>query len=90
MNPGCPRYQVDSRLGSLKELLWGTLYEKVTYFASVLPNLVKLFAEVIIFIRPIYELEDLTTYADDNYLGAENEILTLAIHEIKRKINIVT
>ena len=25
-----------------------------------------------IFIRPIYKIEDLTTYADDNYLGADN------------------
>ena len=28
-----------------------------------------------IFIRPIYDKEALTTYADDNYLGAENNII---------------
>ena len=43
-----------------------------------------------IFIRPIYNIEDLTTYADDNYLGAENRILLNAIDEIKRKITRVS
>ena len=43
-----------------------------------------------IFIRPIYEIEALTTYADDNYIGAENKILAKALDEIKLKINNVS
>ena len=43
-----------------------------------------------IFIRPLYDLEIITTYADDNYLGSENYNLNLAKLEIKRKINITT
>ena len=39
-----------------------------------------------IFIRPIYDLEDLITYADDNYLGTENTFLSIALAETKRKI----
>ena len=38
----------------------------------------------------IYDLETITTYADDNYLGAENENLILAKTEIIKKIHIAT
>ena len=43
-----------------------------------------------IFIRPIYDLESLTTYADDNYLGSGNKSLTVAMMETKEKIERVT
>ena len=39
---------------------------------------------------PIYDIEPITTYADDNYLGSENPNFMLAISEIKRKIISVT
>ena len=41
------------------------------------------------FIRPLLEIEDLTTYADDNYMGEENENLELAIQNVSRKTEAV-
>ena len=43
-----------------------------------------------IFIRPLYDLETLTTYADDNYIKSENRSLDVALKEIKLKIEGVT
>ena len=43
-----------------------------------------------IFIRPIYEIEALITYADDNYLGIANNNLDLALEQTKMKIGRVT
>ena len=39
-----------------------------------------------VFIRPLYDLESMTTYADDNYLGSENHCLNLALAHTKEKI----
>ena len=39
-----------------------------------------------IFIRPIYEIEALITYADDNYVGSANKNMSLALEETKTKI----
>ena len=37
----------------------------------------------IIFIHPVYEIEELLTDADDNYIGESNEVLDLAIERVK-------
>ena len=43
-----------------------------------------------IFIRPIYDLEDLITYADDNYAGGSDEDLLAAIMMVKTKMEKIT
>ena len=43
-----------------------------------------------IFIRPLYDMEDLITYADDNYACDSNKELTLAIGNVTRKMERIT
>ena len=38
-----------------------------------------------LFIRPLFEIEELIAYADDNYMGDENDSLELAIQNVKTK-----
>ena len=39
-----------------------------------------------IFIRPVFDLEELIAYADDNYIGGRHEKLERAIAEVKAKM----
>ena len=38
-----------------------------------------------LFIRPLFEIEDLVTYADDNYMGEEHKCIKEAISKIIEK-----
>ena len=40
--------------------------------------------------RPIFEIVDLLAYADDNYMGGENQNLTEAIQAVKAETEAVT
>ena len=43
-----------------------------------------------IFIRPIYDIEDLVTNADDNYTGEGNEDVVMALTLVKQRMERVT
>jgi hypothetical protein len=43
-----------------------------------------------IFIRPIYDLEDITTYADDNYVIKQSDCLANASRDIEKSVDMVT
>jgi hypothetical protein len=42
-----------------------------------------------LFIRPIYDLEEITTYADDNYVIKEDSNLEITLNKLKESVTIV-
>ena len=42
-----------------------------------------------LFIRPIYDLEEITTYADDNYVIKEDSNLEITLNKLKESVTFV-